>query len=168
MEHGSEIVMTIDPQFQRRLLAASGFAELSLFQEAVEELEDLPETSKDLPSVLVVWLEVYQRWQKWSEAEAVATRLSEMEPEEPNWLIALAYATRRSRGLAFAREILLRASEKDPNCGTIQFNLACYAAQLGHLEEARQRLSRAIQLDKAFAAMAKTDADLEAIRDEID
>ena len=29
--------MTIDPQFQRRLLAASGFAELSLFQEAVEE-----------------------------------------------------------------------------------------------------------------------------------
>jgi hypothetical protein len=29
--------VTIDPQFQRRLLAASGFAELSLFQEAVEE-----------------------------------------------------------------------------------------------------------------------------------
>ena len=40
--------MTIDPQFQRRLLAASGFAELSLFQEAVEELEELPESSKEL------------------------------------------------------------------------------------------------------------------------
>jgi lipopolysaccharide biosynthesis regulator YciM len=158
--------MTIDPQFQRRLLAASGFAELSLFQEAVEELEDLPETSKDLPPVLVVWLEVYQRWQKWSEAESVATRLSEMEPDEPNWLIALAYSTRRSRGLAFAREILLRASKKHPNCGTIQFNLACYAAQLGQLEEARQRLSQAIQLDKAFAAMARSDPDLEAIRDD--
>ena len=35
--------VTIDPQFQRRLLAASGFAELSLFQEAVQELEELPE-----------------------------------------------------------------------------------------------------------------------------
>jgi lipopolysaccharide biosynthesis regulator YciM len=160
--------MTIDPQFQRRLLAASGFAELSLFQEAVEELEDLPETSKDLPPVLAVWLEVYQGWQKWSEAESVATRLFEMEPEEPSWLVALAYATRRNRGLAFAHEILLRAGEKHPNCGTIQFNLACYAAQLGHLEEARQRLYRAIQLDKAFAAMAKSDPDLEAIREEID
>jgi Flp pilus assembly protein TadD len=70
--------------------------------------------------------------------------------------------------LVFAREILHRAGEIHPNCGTIQFNLACYAAQLGQLEEARQRLSRAIQLDKAFAAMAKTDPDLEAIRDEID
>lgn len=160
--------MTIDPQFQRRLLAASGFAELSLFQEAVEELEDLPQTSRDLPPVLVVWLEVYQRWQKWSEAESVATRLSEMEPGEPSWLVALAYATRRSRGLVSAREILLRASEKHPNCGTIQFNLACYAAQLGQLEEALQRLRRAIQIDQAYAVMAKSDPDLEAIRDDID
>jgi lipopolysaccharide biosynthesis regulator YciM len=168
MEPGSEIILMIDPQFQRRLLAASGFAELSLFQEAVEELEDLPEASKDLPPVLVVWLEVYQRWQKWSEAESVATRLLEMEPEEPSWLVALAYATRRNRGLIFAREILFRAAEQHPNCGTIQFNLACYAAQLGQLEEARQRLHRAIQIDKAFAAMAKSDPDLEAIRDEIE
>jgi lipopolysaccharide biosynthesis regulator YciM len=160
--------MTIDPQFQRRLLAASGFAELSLFQEAVEELEALPETSKDLPPVLAVWLELYQRWQKWSEAESVASRLSEMEPEEPSWLVALAYATRRNRGLVFANEILLRAGMKHPNCGTIQFNLACYAAQLGQLEEARQRLYRSIQFDKAFAAMAKSDPDLEAIREELE
>jgi tetratricopeptide (TPR) repeat protein len=168
MEPGSEAAMTIDPQFQRRLLAASGFAELSLFQEAVEELEDLPESSKDLPTVLVIWLEVYQRWQKWTEAEAVAARLLEMEPEEPSWLVALAYATRRSRGLVFAHEILLRAGQQHPNCGTIQFNLACYAAQLGQLEEARERLARAIRLDQAFAVMAKSDPDLEAIRDEID
>jgi tetratricopeptide (TPR) repeat protein len=160
--------MTIDPQFQRRLLAASGFAELSLFQEAVQELEELPESSKELPTVLVVWLEVYQRWQKWSEAESVATRLLEMDPEEPCWPIALAYATRRCRGLVFASEVLLQAGEKFPDCGTIQFNLACYAAQLGQLDEARQHLWRAIQLDKGFAAMAKIDPDLDPIRNEID
>jgi tetratricopeptide (TPR) repeat protein len=160
--------VTIDPQFlQRRLLAASGFAELSLFQEAVQELEELPETSKELPLVLAVWLEVYQHWQKWSEAESVALRLLEMEPEEPSWPIALAYATRRARGLVFANEILLQAGEKFPNCGIIQFNLACYAAQLGQLDEARQRLSRAVELDQEFASMAKTDADLEPIREEV-
>jgi tetratricopeptide (TPR) repeat protein len=156
--------MTIDPQFQRRLLAASGFAELSLFQEAVEELEELPESSKEMPIVLVVWLEVYQHWQKWAEAEAIATRLLEMDLEDPNWPIALAYAIRRGRGLVFANDVLLQASEKFPNCGTIQFNLACYAAQLGQLDEARQRLARAIQLDKGFAAMAETDPDLEPLR----
>jgi tetratricopeptide (TPR) repeat protein len=160
--------VTTDPQFQRRLLAASGFAELALFQEAVQELEGLPESSKELPPVLVVWLEVYQRWQKWSEAETVALRLLEMEPEEPSWLVALAYAIRRARGLVFANEVLLQASEKFPNCGTIQFNLACYAAQLGQLHEARRRLGRAIQLDQGFASMAKTDSDLEPIRREMD
>src|SRR5260370_30759708 len=98
--------MTIDPQVHRRLLAASGFAELSLFQEAVRELEELPESSRELPTVLMVWLEVYQHWQKWSEAESVAARLLEMDPEKPSWRIALAYTTRRSRGLAFADELL--------------------------------------------------------------
>jgi lipopolysaccharide biosynthesis regulator YciM len=160
--------MTMDPQFQRRLLAASGFAELSLFQEAVEELEELPESSRELPTVLVVWLEVYQHWRKWSEAESIATRLMEMEGDEPSWPIALAYAIRRSRGLVFAHEILLQAGEKFPECGTIQFNLACYCAQLGELDEARERLRRAIQLDKGFAAMAKSDPDLKPIRQEID
>ena len=160
--------MTMDPQFQRRLLAASGFAELSLFQEAVEELQELPESSKELPTVLVVWLEVYQHWRKWSEAESIATRLMEMEGDEPSWPIALAYAIRRSRGLVFAHEILLPAGEKFPECGTIQFNLACYCAQLGKLDEARERLRRAIQLDKGFAAMAKSDPDLKPIRQEID
>ena len=95
-------------------------------------------------------------------------RLLEMDPDEPSWPIALAYAIRRSRGLVFANELLQQAGEKFPNCGTIHFNLACYAAQLGQLDEARQRLGRAIQLDKGFAAMAKTDPDLEAIRNEID
>jgi tetratricopeptide (TPR) repeat protein len=158
--------MTIDPQVHRRLLAASGFAELSLFQEAVRELEELPESSRELPTVLMVWLEVYQHWQKWSEAESVAARLLEIDPEEPSWPIALAYATRRSRGLVFANQLLQQAGEKFPNCGTIQFNLACYAAQLGQLDEARQHLLRAIQLDAMFAAMAKTDPDLEPIREE--
>jgi len=156
--------MGMDSQFQRRLLAASGFAELSMFQEAVEELEELPESSKELPTVLVVWLEVYQRWQKWSEAESIAARLFEMEPEEPSWAVALAYAIRRSRGLIFANEVLRPAGQKFPECGTIQFNLACYAAQLGRLDEARRHLSRAIELDKEFAALAKLDPDLEPVR----
>jgi lipopolysaccharide biosynthesis regulator YciM len=159
--------VNLDPQIHRRLTAAGGFAELSLFQEAVQELEELPDNVKEIPVVLATWLEVYQLWQKWSEASSVAMRLAEIEPEESNWPVALAYATRRSRGLIFAQEILLEASEKFPECAAIQFNLACYAAQLMHLDEARQHLRQAIQLDKEFAALAKTDPDLQPIRTEV-
>jgi lipopolysaccharide biosynthesis regulator YciM len=158
----------LDPQIQRRLLAAVGLAELSLFQDAVQELEELPEELREIPVVLATWLEVYQRWHKWSEASAVAIRLVEMEPEESNWPVALAYAVRRNRGLIFAQEILMQAAEKFPDCATIQFNLACYAAQLGHLDEARRRLLKAVQLDQGFAALAKTDPDLKPIRTEME
>jgi lipopolysaccharide biosynthesis regulator YciM len=158
--------VNLDPQIHRRLVAAVGFAELSLFQDAVQELEELPDKLKETAIVLATWLEVYQRWQKWSEASSVAQRLAEMEPDESNWPLALAYAVRRSRGLVFAQEILKQAREKFPDCATIHFNLACYAAQLGDLDEARQRLRRAIQLDQGFAALAKTDPDLKPIQTE--
>jgi tetratricopeptide (TPR) repeat protein len=156
--------MILDLQSQRRLLAATGYAELSLFQDAVQELEELPETFREQPTVLAVWLDVYQRWQKWLEAEFVATRLCEIEPNSPVWVIGLAYAARRNRGLRFADDILKQAVEKFPDCATIQFNLACYAAQLGHTDEALVRLRRAIELDKTYAAAAKTDPDLEPLR----
>jgi lipopolysaccharide biosynthesis regulator YciM len=159
---------TLDPQIYRRLVAAVGFAELSLFQDAVEELEALPDELKEITVVLATWLEVYQRWQKWSEASSVAMHLAEMEPEESNWPVALAYAVRRSRGLVFAQEVLVQAGEKFPDCATIHFNLACYAAQLGNLNEARLRLRRAIQLDQGFAALAKTDPDLKPIQAEVE
>jgi tetratricopeptide (TPR) repeat protein len=159
--------MIIDPQSQRRLLAASGYAELSLFQEAVEELEELPEPVKKQPLVLTVWLDVYQRWEKWSEAEFVAARLFDLQPEEPSWAVALAYATRRTRGLTVAKQILEQAGEKFPDCATIQFNLACYAAQLGRTDEALDYVRRAIELDKNFASIAQSDSDLEPIRGQI-
>ena len=160
--------MNLDPQIHRRLVAAVGFAELSLFQDAVQELEELPDKFKEIAIVLATWLEVYQRWQKWSEASSVAQRLAEIEPDESNWPLALAYAVRRSRGLVFAQEILKQAGEKFPDCATIHFNLACYAAQLGDLDEARQRLRQAIQLDEGFTDLAKTDPDLKPIQTEIE
>jgi len=152
-------------QVQRRLLAASGFVELSMFQESVEELESLPPELRETPIVLAVWLEVYQSWQKWTEALAVATRLTAAEPDIPNWWVALAYATRRMRGILFAREILIEVGERFPDCATIQFNLGCYAAQLGDLDEARIRIESAIQLDRQFETLANSDPDLAPLRD---
>jgi tetratricopeptide (TPR) repeat protein len=151
---------------QRQLLAAVGFMELGMFQESVEELESLPPEVRESTTVLAVWLEVYQSWHKWAEALAVASRLFEAEPENPDWRVAVAYATRRTRGLLFAREILLEAMAKFPNCAIIHFNLGCYAAQLGFLEEARERVREAIRLDSHCARLAETDPDLSPLRDE--
>jgi tetratricopeptide (TPR) repeat protein len=154
----------LDPQAQRQLLAASGLSELGLYQEAVEELESLPIEIRETTVVLASWLELYQHWHKWAEALAVAQRLTELEPDESNWVIALAYAMRRASGLTLARQVLQNAVEKFEHCAAIYFNLACYASQLGELDEARTRLTQAIELDREFATLAKTDPDLAPIR----
>jgi len=50
-----------------------------------------------------------------------------------------------------------------PNRGTVQFNLACYEAQMGNLEWAKFRLKRATEIDPKFRLMALRDLDLEPL-----
>jgi tetratricopeptide (TPR) repeat protein len=153
-----------DFDIHRRLTAASGFCELGLYQEALEELAGLPENVRDEVAVLAAWLEIYQSWGKWAEEASVAERLIEKNPEEADWYVALAFATRRGRGLAEAEAILAAAVEQFPENATINFNLACYYAQSGELELARLHLGKAISIDIRFKEAALVDPDLEPLR----
>ncbi len=152
-------------QIRRKVTAASGFAELGLYQEAVEELEELPESSRDDMPVLATWLQVYQSWGKWSEAAAVADRLIQKDPDAADWYIALAFAIRRAQSLAAAEVILCAAVQKFPANATIHFNLACYYAQLNALDKARLYLQKAIAIDESFKTMALSDPDLRPLRE---
>ena len=60
---------------------------------------------------------------------------------------------------------LLPAVEKFEGEGTILYNLACYACQLGDVKEARVWLARAIKAKSKFRKLAETDPDLEPLRD---
>jgi Tfp pilus assembly protein PilF len=53
--------------------------------------------------------------------------------------------------------------ERFPDEVAIPFNLACYACQLGRLDEAREKLARAIKMEPAFLKAALEDDDLKAI-----
>src|ERR1700752_3582970 len=127
-------------QIRRKVTAASGFAELGLYQEAVEELEDLPAATRDDIPVLATWLQVYQSWGKWSEAAAVAERLIQKDPDEADWYIALAFAVRRAQSLAAAEVILSAAVQKFSGNATIYFNLYCYYTQPSKVDKARSHL----------------------------
>jgi hypothetical protein len=47
----------------------------------------------------------------------------------------------------------------------IEFNLACYASVTGHLEKAKARLQRAIELKKEIRRLALDDEDLRPLLD---
>ena len=63
-------------------------------------------------------------------------------------------------------DALLAAVEAHPEYGMLFFNLACCESLMGRRTEAVDHLRRAIQLAEEFRDDARSDADLDAIRDE--
>lgn len=158
----------MDP-FTRRLLAASGYLDLGLPEEAWAELETLnpPERRTEVP-VLALRVAILHALQRWKPAAELCCHLASVQPEEPGWLVSWAYATRRAESLAAARDILLRAQARFPGEAVIPFNLACYAAQSGEPAAAKNYLRRAFALDEDYRGKAAVDPDLAPIRSSLD
>jgi Flp pilus assembly protein TadD len=93
----------------------------------------------------------------------MAEHLTKQFPVEAQYWISLAYAQRRYLDLQTAEKTLLEARNRFPEEATIPFNLACYACLLGRLDEARERLAKAIEMEPAFKEAALEDEDLKAI-----
>lgn len=89
--------------------------------------------------------------------------LATVQPGEVCWTLWLATATRHSEGLPAARDILLRAMGRFPEEGGISYHLACYAAQSGDIEDAKDCLRRAFKLDPDLRQRALDDPDLEPV-----
>jgi Flp pilus assembly protein TadD len=87
-----------------------------------------------------------------------------LEPSESQWVISLAYATRRCQSLDAAEAILRAARPRFPEEAILPYNLACYAAQLGRLAEARHLLAEATALDPTVMTLAAEDPDLLPLR----
>ena len=56
-----------------------------------------------------------------------------------------------------------RSQEPVEESGLIQFNLACYEAQMGSIHRAKVHLRRATKADPKFSLMAMDDPDLEPL-----
>lgn len=149
---------------RRQLDYASGYLTLKLKTEAAEALAEIDAADRDLTPVLTLRAAVHCELAEWGAAAALLALLCQREPSEAGHWIQHAYATRRHVAIPAARAILLQALALHPNEATIHFNLACYAAQLGELDEARRHLSTACRLDAGFLALARTDPDLAPLR----
>ncbi len=159
--------MPLEPQDQRHVTVAEGYAELGMHEDADAELERVTPDARHLPEVLAVRVEIYRALKKWELLRAVAKELALFAPDEPHWPVMWAYATRRAESIEAARTILLVAVERQPGVAIFHYNLACYECQLGELEVAKARLRHAFKLDERYRAMAMGDEDLEPLWDTI-
>lgn len=152
----------------RRLEYASGYLELGMLEDASDELKMIEGSEALSADVMRMRIGLYHQAKNWDLLAAVASALTRLAPNDDQGWISWAYATRRLQGVAGAQEVLLKAIPlRGDTCAVLHYNLACYACLLGHIEEAKRRLSTALKMDPQFKATALDDPDLETMRPEI-
>jgi len=147
--------------------AAVGYVELGMFQEANDQLENIDPFNRAAPEVLAVRIAVYQGLKKWELMREVAKRLAEFQPNDIQWTVSLAYATRRADSIQGAKQILLNVESKFPKEAIIKYNLACYCCQLGEIENAKSYLQKTFEIDSAWRLQALDDEDLKPLWDSL-
>jgi tetratricopeptide (TPR) repeat protein len=142
------------------LNAAEGWFGLGDLVSASDELEKITPAFRAHPAVLLMRCKIYQAAKKWGYLIEISQTLIEQLPKLAEAWIHRSYALHELNRTREAFDLLLPAAKKFPKLPVIPYNLACYACQLGKLEDAMKQIEQAIDL-----ADKNNDIRLDALED---
>jgi predicted Zn-dependent protease len=151
-------------EHSRTLLAAQGYSELSMFDEALAELGTMPVDAQQHPTAVEMRLIVLMQARRWKSALATGRELTQVAPDKTSGFIHAAFCLHELGKTEEARTLLLSGPETLHTEPVFHYNLACYECVLGNVDVARAHLEKSIMLDKKFRDFAETDPDLKALR----
>ena len=154
----------IDPQNKMKILAAQGYLEIGMVEDALREMEALPENEKTSNECLSVYLEIFRETGEWDRMEKTAQRLCQTDKQNVKRWLDCAFARYHLDSVESARETLLAATERFPDEALVHFQLACCECQLGNIAEAKKHLNQSKKLCPVCRVLALTDeGDLDPI-----
>lgn len=136
----------LNPPDRFHVEAARGWLELGNHQEANEELDRITAVNRAHLEVLRVRWRIYAKAGKWDACLDTAQALKAMEPNHRFGWIHEAHSLDRLGQGDEAKESILAAIEHFGPNPTFAFHLACLAARMGQLDEARVWVREAIDL----------------------
>lgn len=149
---------------ERILLAAQGYLELGMPGEALVELDGLPAVYRRRADVLKLRVSVALHARRWKAGLAASRRLCAVEPEETIGFIHAAFCLHELGRTEEARSVLLHGPSALLNEATYYYNMGCYNARLGALEDAQNYLRMSFSLDRKLREFAQCDPDLNEVR----
>lgn len=154
----------MDIAHQRIFVAAQGYSELGLPELALAELGFLPPEVQESPVGVESRLSVLMQAKRWKPALGLGRALCEIAPDKTAGYIHAAFCLHELGRSREALELLARGPSSLKAEPTYHYNLACYEAALGNLEQARAHLNVSFAMDKKLKDYARTDPDLEPLR----
>lgn len=163
---------TIAPPDSHHYRAAEGWLEFGLPHEAVAEWEKLSPATRRLPAALDLRWRISAALSDWNSGVELGEQIIALAPESADGWLRRSYALRRSPqgGLQNAWEALRPAADQFPEEETVAYNLACYATQLGNLDEGWEWFLRALLVSQNAANVRRlglADSDLAPLWDRI-
>ena len=149
---------------ERTLLAAQGYCELGMYDDALVELDSLPEELTQHMAVMELRAVTLMQAKRWKQALAASRSLCRVAPDKTTGFIHAAFCLHELGRTDEARDILLSGPNLLHAEPTFHYNLACYECALGNLDLARMHLEKSFELDKKFKDFARNDPDLAALR----
>ena len=139
------------------LRAAQGWVELGNHLEADTELEKIVNEYRVHPDVLEVRWSIYESQKHWEACVDIAETIIGLESERATAWIHRSFALHELKRTQEALDRLLPAADKFPDIWNIPYNLACYCAQLGRLDECEVWFKRAMEIDEQTVKRAAID-----------
>jgi tetratricopeptide (TPR) repeat protein len=150
---------------ERALLAAQGYLELGMVEEALSEIASVPAGENTDADLTELRLHILMHGKRWDEALVAAEELLRISPQAVPGYIHGAFALHELGRTAQARDLLLKGPPLLRQNPTFHYNIGCYEAVLGNRESALQSLRESFALDETYRDFAQRDPDLEGIRD---
>jgi tetratricopeptide (TPR) repeat protein len=150
---------------QIHVKAAEGWLGLGNIHEAQTELDKVPPEQSIHPDILEIRWTIYTIKKDWKTALDIACALLRIAPERLEAWTHRSFCLHKLKRTKEALDGLLPALEKFPEEYIIQYNIACYACQLGDLKQAFNCLEKAIDAAgrEDIRQMALEDPDLEPL-----
>lgn len=153
---------------ERRILAAQGYVELGLHEEARAELARLPLQAAERVDVIELTVLCHMGDQRWAEALVLTQKLCLMEPEEPGGFIHAAYCLHELGRTTEALDLLARGPATLRTKPVYYYNLGCYLACLGQDDKALNLLRQSFEMDGSLRSHARKDPDLDRLRPKLE
>lgn len=153
---------------ERRIIAAQGYVELGLYEEACAELSPLPPELHDRVDVIEITLLCLMGGHRWAEALALATKLCSQEPAEPGGYIHAAFCLHELGRTMEAVDVLSRGPITLRTKPVYYYNMGCYHACLDQFDKSLAYLERAFEMDGELRQHAKKDRDLDCLRAQLE
>lgn len=145
---------------------ASGYVGLSMYEDAVEEIEQAIALDENDPGLFFLKAECLRELGRFAEAVPPYRRALVLGGGVVENSVGLGWCLKRTGRLDGAIEVLKRAVETEGEVPILCYNLACYFSLKKRRAVSLRLLERAIELDERFRALAAGESDFDNIRDD--